>query len=80
MSAFEMHAEAASHDSYTDDPAAAFLAVLDPDAAAWTFQTFDDNKERAAAYKKAHEGKADPELTRVINGSLAQCRAIVAAA
>lgn len=77
MSAFEMHAEAASHDSYTDDPAAAFLVALDPDATAFTFQTFDDNKERSAAYKKAHDGRADPELTRVINGSLAQCRGVL---
>jgi hypothetical protein len=73
LSALDMQAEAA-HDNYTDDPAAAFLAALDPNATAFTFQTFDDNKERAAAHKKAHEGKADPELTRVINGSLAQVR------
>jgi hypothetical protein len=73
LSALGMQAEAVSHDSYADDPAAAFLAALDPDATEWTFQTFDDNKERAKAYKMKH-GRADPELTRIIHGSLAVCR------
>jgi len=54
------------------DPAAAFLAALDPRAVAWTFQTFDDCRARSTAYKQAHEGRADPELTRVLNGSLDQ--------
>ena len=57
-----------------DDPAAAFLAALDPDATAWTFQTFDDDKARAAAYRKAHK-HADPKLTRILSGSLTRCRA-----
>src|SRR4029077_10286389 len=33
----------------------------------------DDKKERAAAYKKTH-GRADPELTRIIHGSLDEHR------
>jgi hypothetical protein len=61
--------------------AARFLACLDPEAASFTFQTFDDNKERAAAYAKAHperKGKGDPKYTRVLHGSLEQCAADLA--
>jgi RepB DNA-primase from phage plasmid len=42
-----------------------FLAILDPKATAFTFQTFDDNKER----KKAANGKRD-KYARVLNGTL----------
>lgn len=50
-------------DALTPDlgAAEAFLALLDPDAASWTFQTFDDTK-----------AKRD-ELARVIHGTLAGC-------
>lgn len=41
--------------------AARFLAAIDPDATSFTFQTFDDNKERR-----------DPRLARILHGSLAQ--------
>ena len=36
-----------------------FLRLLDPNASAFTFQTFDDDKERR-----------NPRLTRVLNGTL----------
>jgi hypothetical protein len=39
-----------------------FLALLDPDAAFFTFQTFDDDRERKNEY-----------LTRVIHGTLDEC-------
>jgi hypothetical protein len=41
--------------------AARFLAALDPEATFFTFQTFDDNKERK-----------DQKLVRVLHGSLAE--------
>jgi hypothetical protein len=50
------------------DEAERFLSALDPDADRFTFQTFDDNKERRDQNKKA--GKSDP-LARCIHGSLA---------
>jgi hypothetical protein len=53
--------------------AARFLKCLDPEATSFTFQTFDDNKQRAAAYKAAHperKGKGDPKYTRVLHGTL----------
>jgi hypothetical protein len=46
-----------------------FLAALDPDASQFTFQTFDDNVDRATEYKLKH-GHADWTLTRVLHGSL----------
>jgi hypothetical protein len=39
-----------------------FLAALDPTAKRWTFQTFDDNKDRG-----------DKSLVRVLHSSLAKC-------
>jgi hypothetical protein len=51
-----------------DDPAAAFLAALDPYATAWTFQTFDD-KRNARRPTSACDGRR-PELTRIIHGSI----------
>jgi hypothetical protein len=50
------------------DEAERFLAALDPDADRFTFQTFDDNKERRDAGKVA--GKRDP-LARCFHASLA---------
>jgi hypothetical protein len=47
--------------------ATAFLRLLDPDARGFTFQTFDDNKERARAYKAEHK-RADPARTKIIIG------------
>jgi len=54
-----------------------FLTTLDPDATEFTFQTFDDNKERLKENKKKFREKygtkkryAD-QYTRVFNGSLA---------
>jgi hypothetical protein len=52
--------------------AEAFLAALDPGASAFTFQVFDDNKERAKNYKKRYR-KADPWRTAILHGTLAKC-------
>jgi RepB DNA-primase from phage plasmid len=49
--------------------AEAFLSTLDPSAVKWTFQTFDDNKERAKEYKKKHK-RGDPKFAAIIHGSL----------
>jgi putative DNA primase/helicase len=46
-----------------DDEAQRFLTLLDPDAESFTFQTFDDNKNRR-----------DKTLTRVLHGTLAEHR------
>ena len=43
------------------DEAARFLTALDPDATAFTFQTFDDEQERK-----------DTKLVRVLHGTLTQ--------
>ena len=43
------------------EQAAAFLALLDPDAQAFTFQTFDDQKNSKRG-----------DLVRIFNGTLAQ--------
>lgn len=52
--------------------AARFLKCLDPEATSFTFQTFDDNKERAKAWKAANpKSGGDPKYTRVLNGTLA---------
>src|SRR4051794_12093377 len=40
----------------TPDDTERFLAALDPEALEFTFQTFDDNKERSTAFKKANDG------------------------
>jgi hypothetical protein len=49
-----------------------FLAALDPKATRFTFQVFDDDKERAKKYKAEHKGKSDPELTRIVHGTIAR--------
>jgi hypothetical protein len=46
-----------------------FLAALDPDTTQFTFQTFDDNKERREQKKQA--GKKDA-FAKVLHGTLAQ--------
>ena len=46
-----------------------FLAALDPDAKSWTFQTFDDNRERRDQNKKTKE--VDP-FAKVLHGTLAE--------
>jgi hypothetical protein len=51
----------AADDKPNRDEAARFLALLDPAATGFTFQTFDDNKERK-----------DPKLARILHGSLDQ--------
>jgi hypothetical protein len=43
------------------EEAARFLAALDPDAVAWTFQTFDDDANRKSK-----------DLVRILHGSLAR--------
>ena len=43
--------------SFKVDEASLFLATLDPEALEFTFQTFDDNQERAEAYKAAQKAK-----------------------
>jgi hypothetical protein len=54
--------------------AAIFLKYLDPAATSFTFQTFDDDQKRSAAYKVAHpDGMGDPKYTKVLNGTLAEC-------
>jgi hypothetical protein len=51
------------------DQAERFLAALDPDAEQFTFQTFDDNKERRDATK----GESKPDaLARCFHASLAR--------
>src|SRR4051794_6620006 len=47
-----------------------FLAELDPTAQRWTFQTFDDRKERCEERKA--RGERDP-FAQVIHASLASC-------
>jgi putative DNA primase/helicase len=49
------------------DQAERFLSILDPGATAFTFQTFDDDKERAKELKKAK--KKNPR-SRIRNGAL----------
>ncbi len=44
-----------------NEEALKFLAALDPDATSFTFQTFDDNKDRK-----------DPKLAKVLNGTFAK--------
>lgn len=57
-----------------------FLAALDPAAASFTFQTFDDNKERARAWKEANpKSGGDPKYTRVLNGTFAKCESALRA-
>jgi hypothetical protein len=51
--------------------AAAFLSALDPDASAFSFQIFDDWKQRAKKYKKY--GGSDPYRTAILHGSLEKC-------
>lgn len=47
-----------------------FLQRLDPDAEFFTFQTFDDDKERAKKFKDDH-GHPDPKLTsKPLHGTL----------
>ena len=48
-----------SHTEHNIEAAASFLNRLDPNTTEFTFQTFDDNKERK-----------DKNLTRVLNGTL----------
>ena len=52
--------------------AAAFLSALDPDASAFTFQIFDDWKQRAKNYRKKY-GSSDPYRTAILHGSLDKC-------
>jgi hypothetical protein len=60
----------------TDQPdrgvAESFLAALDPAAAKFTFQVFDDHKKRAVAFKRKY-GQGDPYRTAIIHGSLEKC-------
>ena len=54
-----------------------FLAALDPTADEWTFQTFDDNKERkeeneAKWEARGRTGKKDP-FAFTLHGTLASC-------
>jgi hypothetical protein len=46
-----------------------FLALLDPNATRFTFQTFDDNEERKEHRKETHE--KDP-FAKIIHGTLAE--------
>ena len=48
-----------------------FLTALDPHATRWTFQTFDDSKERREERKTRGE-KTDP-FAQIMHGSLAKC-------
>jgi putative DNA primase/helicase len=57
--------------SANQNEALRFLLHLDPAATFFTFQTFDDNEERAAAFKAKHK-HADWKITRVLHGSLDQ--------
>jgi putative DNA primase/helicase len=59
----------ATHLEPNRDTVEAFLSALDPSATRWTFQTFDDNKKRAKAYKDKYK-QADPNFTRIRHGSL----------
>jgi hypothetical protein len=59
--------------------AKAFLAALDPGATSFTFQTFDDNKDRAKAHAAANvlrKEQGKPPLpspfVRILHGTLAQ--------
>jgi hypothetical protein len=56
-----------------------FLSALDPAATFWTFQTFDDDKERAKAFKKENRERKKKKLpplkspyVRVLHGTLDQ--------
>jgi hypothetical protein len=49
-----------------------FLSALDPDVTQFSFQVFDDYKERAKNYKKKYKG-SDPYRTAIIHGSLEKC-------
>jgi hypothetical protein len=54
-----------------------FLAALDPTADEWTFQTFDDSRERkeeneAKWNARGHTGKKDP-FAFTLHGTLASC-------
>jgi hypothetical protein len=72
MTNIHISAEQTIHLEPDRDAAERFLAALDPSAERFTFQTFDDNKERAKRYRKEHS-RADPNLTSIIHGSLTFC-------